>query len=223
MMSVATGAAARLPSGTSFADVAALVGASIAPDGVRGWRLRPRGHAVEILVDDRLLLGASSQRRLVALASGAALYSLRLALADVGREVVVEMRPGPPEVLATAQAIETLRTEAVRSVPDDDARAKRSTATSATQRTMRALADAAEAEGAALVLLRHNMIVLASLDETIPALVRCGQAMQRIVIESALSPVGVSLSFEPFADARTRRRAAPTCSGAFPQVLVELS
>jgi hypothetical protein len=215
MESLASMPVTRLSTGMPFAEVAAIVGASIAPEGVRGWRLRPRGHAVEVLVDDRLLDAGSSQRRLVSLASGAALYNLRLALAQAGHEVVVVMRPGPPEILATAQAIETSTPQVAPPLPDDDELAAR--------HTLRSLAAAAEAEGAVLVSLREGVLVLASLDETVGALVRCGQAMQRIVIEAALRSVGLSLAFEPFADAGARQRAVPACSGAFPQVLVELS
>lgn len=68
-------------------------------------------------------------------------------------------------------------------------------------------------EGAAL---------LASAGEGVEALVRCGQAMQRIVDAACARLVELSLRFQPLADRHVRQRAASACSGGFPQVVFEL-
>lgn len=133
--------------------IARVVATAIAPDGVRGWRLRPRGDVIELLVDPQRLAAGAPERRLVAIAAGAALYSLRLAVMHVGYEPVTELWPGGragPVVAAVRLQSPVLRLSPTATRLDRDVSPLVGRRQVPLTRAVEALADAAAHEGAAL-------------------------------------------------------------------------
>lgn len=207
--------------------------AAPSPHGDRPWRFRCSHNVIELYES-----GPTGPDRL--LASGGALFNLRLAVQDLGVSADVRLAPDPdnPALLAAVRTEnERLATTWERQLALASVRAP--SAAVATAITPAAalpeLRRASEIEQAWLAPLGADdaagigappgslVVVIGSLHEDRRALLRAGQAIRRIVLTSATLGLHTTVLPEPVASAGARARLRSRIGGAlFPHAVLAL-
>jgi nitroreductase len=217
--------------------VLAAADAAPAPQGGRPWRFRCTQMAIELYEEDADTVTATHQERV--LACGGALLNLRMAINAIGVYADVRLTPDPvrPALLASVrpenQRLATTWERQLAHVITRPAMNTTDQVTALPTAVVQELRRAAEIEHAWLVRLSDGqltalnshldgvvtsrsqlVVVVGSLHDDVRALLRAGQAIQRVMLTATTLGLGATFLPDPVATSAARAELRGLIGGA---------